>query len=110
MSYLPLGDDDDFDWQRDNITVDSLLKVLREKEQKGELVGIVMTWKDTNIGGEFLLRNDGRIFVNLSMNLKLIESGMKIQITDLNWYLIKLLPAFSQDDLQVESFLYEEHQ
>lgn len=108
VSYLPLGDNDEFAWRAESISSESLLAILNEKEQRGELVGVVLTWKDSGIGGDFLVYNDGTLSVSLSINRKLIED-VESGITDLNWYLVKLLPVFSGDGLQVESFSYEEH-
>lgn len=104
VSYLPIGDEDRFDWQRENISTESLMVTLGEKEKRGELIGVAMTWKDTGIGGAFLLMENGEVSVCLTNNRKSLEG-----ITDVNWYLAKLLPAFSQNNLIVESFSYEEH-
>jgi len=110
VSYLLVGDRDDFDWQRQRIEMATLMEVLKQKEQRGELIGVVMTWKDTGIGGNFLIRNDGWVSVNLSINRKCIDRSEDIgAITDVNWYLIRLLPAFQRNGLLVQSFSYEEH-
>ena len=108
VSYLPLGDNDEFSWRAESISSESLLVILNEKEQRGELVGVVLTWKDSGIGGNFLVYNNGTLSISLSINRKLIED-IKSGITDLNWYLVKLIPVFSRDGWQVESFGYEEH-
>lgn len=109
VSYLPLGDKDDYDWQRANITLEELLPILREKERQDEIIGVSMTWKDTDIGGVFLFRNDGEISISLSINRKVVDGNAGGEVTDVSWYLTKLLPAFSQGDLITESFLYKEH-
>jgi len=109
VSYLPLGDQDDYDWQRVRITIDELLPMLREKEQKNEVIGVGMTWKDTDIGGEFLFRGSGEISISLSINRKTLRDTMGGVVMDLSWYLTKLLPILSQGDLIVESFSYQEH-
>ncbi|MCX7920467.1 MAG: hypothetical protein N3B21_00370 [Clostridia bacterium] len=107
-SYLPLGDEDDFDWQRETIDEKLLMSILRQKKQNKETIGIVLTWDGTNIGGEFLLRTDSSVSVNLNINRKQMEDD-NLGITDINWYLVKLLPVFKQGNLQVESFCYEEY-
>ncbi|GBG56948.1 hypothetical protein SPFL3102_02313 [Sporomusaceae bacterium FL31] len=106
ITYLPIGDEDKFDWQSENISVDMLLMILREKVQRDELLGIVMTWKGTGVGGNILLKKTDELTFCLTINRRTISGS---NVTDVNWYLVKLLPAFSQSDSTVESFSYEEH-
>lgn len=112
VSYLPVGDNDDYDWQRENISTDSIMKILSIKEQKKENIGVVLTWKDTDIGGQFLLWNDGNLSINLTMNLKRldgIDEINNINITDVSWYFARIIPAFIDKELSVESFSYHEN-
>lgn len=67
MSYLPLGDEDNFNWIRAELNKESLMNILVQKETQKEIIGIVMTWKDTGIGGEFLFWADGDISINLNV-------------------------------------------
>lgn len=110
VSYLPIGDKDEFAWQRDNISIESLMRILQKKQELDEIIGIAMTWKNTNIGGAFLFINNGKINISLSINRKLLNDGIiNTKSTDVTWYLQRLLPVFNQGDLMVESFSYYEH-
>lgn len=109
ISFLPIGDDDKFNWQSESMSIESFFHILMKKEKNNEIIGVAMTWSNTGIGGDFLLSKDGKLSVNLSINRKLIESDSSMKITDINWYLVKLLPIFNHKDIQVESFTYEEH-
>lgn len=104
--YLPVGDDDDFDWKRSDISTDVLLDIFRKKEQLGELIGVTMTWQETEIGGEFLFWHDASLSVNLSVNRKCVE---EYGYTDINWYMEKIIPALKIDSIRVESFSFSEH-
>ncbi|GMA97769.1 hypothetical protein [Pelosinus sp. IPA-1] len=106
MTYLPIGDEDKFDWKTENISVESLMVLLNEKEKRDEQIGVAMTWKDSGIGGDVLLMKNGEISVSLTINRRVIIDS---DITDVNWYLVKLLPALNDNNLIVESFSYEEH-
>jgi hypothetical protein len=53
VSYLPIGDEDRFDWQREEISIESLMAILDEKEKHGETIGVAMTWQNSCIGGSF---------------------------------------------------------
>lgn len=106
ITYLPIGDNDDFDWQRAEITDNTLLEILREKEKLGELIGVTMTWESSSIGGEFLFYSDGIISLNLSINRKKIK---KHGYTDINWYIEKIIPVLNKGRMRIESFSYSEH-
>jgi len=104
VSYLPVGDDDEFDWLTANINHDEVLEVLKKKEMLGELIGISMTWKESGIGGDFLLRSDGAISVILTKNIKrVIETGF----ADVNWYINKVITPLSRV-ARIESLRYNE--
>ncbi len=108
IMYLPLGDNDDYDWRIiDEIDEVDLFNVLDQKRNMGETIGIMMTWKNTGVGGDFLFWTDGSISINLTINRKTIESN-GIEITDINWYLQKILPCFAKDYI-IELYTYEEH-
>ncbi len=107
VSYLPPGVDDNFEWIHDDIKESNLFSLLKKKELVGELIGIVLTWRDTGIGGQFLLRKDMSISFILSVNRKKI-SDINI-FTDVNWYLEKIIPALTSKDVNIESISWEEH-
>lgn len=106
-TYLPIGDDGNYDWQSESISKDSLMAILDEKEKLGEVIGISMTWENTNIGGSFLFLKNGEISISLIINRKSL-GGMNN--TDVSWYLTRIMPVFNQDDgILIESFSYEEY-
>lgn len=107
VSYLPLGDSDNYDWQFENIDTQSLIAILDEKEKKGEVIGVSMTWKETNIGGSFLFFKNGEVSISLIINRKLLDN---MRHTDVSWYLKRLLPVFNQEDgIELQRFSYEEY-
>ena len=75
ISYLPLGDQDAFNWQHIAIAAwPKIVEILKQKEKSRELIGLVMTWKDANIGGEFLFFPDGQLLaVSWSVNRKALK-------------------------------------
>lgn len=113
MSYLPINDNGMFNWTDEDFCEESLIKILKQKEKLGELIGVGMVWQDINIGGEFLFypsdKLDGQISIILSMNRKILQINTHLKITDVNWYLIKLLPPLNKGDFNVEFYSYSEH-
>lgn len=109
VMYLLIGDKDTFDWKIDTTNQESLLKLLTEKENRGEIVGVVITWSNTGIGGTLLFFEKSSITINLTINRKTIKAAEEIEITDVNWYLTKLVPALKHNNHIIESILFKEH-
>jgi len=106
VTYLPIGDNDDFNWQSECISVERLLEILSEKDTRGELIGVVLTWENSNIGGHFLLRRNGTITISLNINRRVINTVSSSKLTDITWYITRIVPVFDQ---VLESISYEEH-
>ncbi|MGE6577824.1 hypothetical protein ACQKFM_23260 [Paenibacillus xylanexedens] len=106
VTFLPIGDNDDYDWKHTVIPKEELLTILNTKDKKGELIGVGMTWKDTNIGGTFLIGKKGTFLMSPDINRKVIDVESYNNITDLNWYMTRLIPVFGP---LIESFSYQEH-
>ncbi len=118
VCYLPYGDNDNFNWTAEIISFESFLKILEQKEKRSELIGVSMTWKNSNIDGELLIwgAEEARknkihtpISFNMAANRKRFISQNNYEITDVNWYMEKLLPALNQNGMYVEYFSYEEY-
>ena len=97
FSYLPIGDQDNFDWHiQDDISFFQLTEIIKAKEQSKETVGIVMTWETTLIGGTVLIYQNETISINLDINRKTIVFKDNYIITDFQWYLERLLPQLNE--------------
>ena len=107
VSYLPVGDIDDFNWTNEALSDDALLSVLQQKEITGEIIGVAMTWRDTEIGGQFLFARQSTVSINLNINRIVLASCAPL--TDVSWYISRLAPAFSSCDIILEALEYYEH-
>lgn len=107
-SYLPIGDDDDYNWILENIDSEKLLDIFSEKEKRNEIIGVSLTWKDTNIGGMLLIFAEGELSLNLTINKKYISNNFDLKIIDVNWYLEKLIPGLNRKSLKLISFSFEQ--
>ncbi len=111
MGYLPLGDRDDFDWQEKEINFETLTNILKAKEEANEVVGVIMTWKNTGIGGTFLFWTNERyetFTMGISVNRQVITLQNNYKITDFQWYLPKLLIPLNKAWI-VEYFSFYQH-
>ncbi len=92
IMFLRLGNAD-FDWEI--VPAKKSSEVFSELEQKrvaGEYLGIILVWEDTETGGGFVIYPDGRLMITLSVNLKRLDCG----VTDVSWYLERIVPALSE--------------
>lgn len=107
ITLLPLGDHDDFAWK--SLPGDKLAQAEQEIEAKcqlDELVGVVLTWHDTSCGGEFLIYPNGDITFSLSIYRQVLDGT---RVTDVSWYLSRLIKAFESASFQIESWNWKEH-
>ena len=88
ITYLPPGDED-FDWtSRGHDALDLVERDLQQRVRQGEVLGVVLTLRETDIGGTFLFYSDGRVIFSPIVNRVLRADGS----TDADWYLSRLLP------------------
>jgi len=115
MHYLPIGDNDDYAWAYHEFNFEKLNEIAEKKESLGEIIGINMQWKDSDIQVSFIFYPkcrlvEGQLSVWLDASRPILfELSDWHRVTDVNWFLIRLLPAFKDGDLAVESFCYNEY-
>jgi hypothetical protein len=111
IGYLPLGDKDSFDWQEKEINIETLTDILKAKEDANEIVGVIMTWQNTEIGGTFLFWTNEK-YETFTMGISIDRQTMALdddyKITNFQWYLSKLLPPLNKV-WTVEYFSFEQH-
>lgn len=118
VTYAPLGcNNDPFEIVEREISENTLMAELHEKENHQELINVTMFWGNTNIDIHLLLWDEisaqqnkinTPIVLNIGGRVKFLANDTH-EITDVNWYLARVLPAFEKDDMYVEYFAYEEH-
>lgn len=104
--YLPGEDNGLFDWQsapRDNWQ--EVKNVICLNSLSGEAIGIALTWKDSMVGGLFLI--DGsrtNLSVSLSINRIRDESGK----TQFSWYIDRIVGGLNSSGIGVSSIDHDE--
>lgn len=99
--YLPFGDDDLFDWHEKEINLKELKKIIEQKENAKETIGLVFYWESTDIGVTMLQFDDHMISFILNINRVKITSLDFMDITDVNWYLERIIPCFNKKNFQI---------
>lgn len=100
IKYLPIGDNDDFDWKEERLSYEELKNIVEDKQQKNELVGVCLYYKGTSYGIDLLLRNLQEVIVSIDINRKKIGEE-RDSLTDFEWYFSRIIKILNQN----ESFL-----
>jgi len=108
ITYLPLGDVDEFNWQSDLMNEEDFYMLIREKEKHNELIGLTLYWSNTMIGVDLLAQSSYDIMLSITVNRKLMYADSSISITDVNWYIDKTVINLKKAKYQVENFKFEE--
>lgn len=86
--YLPFNDNDNFNWTA--VTQNNkhlFLEELKKKQNSNEPIGVVLTYENTQIGGNALfLFKENQLSLSLNINTKFLDTG----IADFIWYREKL--------------------
>ena len=108
IAYLPLGSDDDFDWQKDNFSVEKLYEIIEEKQEKKELVGLILYFKKSNEGITILAKNTKEIVISLDINRKAVEDS-RDSVTDIGWYFRNIIQKFKENGCPIDYIKFEEY-
>lgn len=94
ITYLPLNDHDMFNWTASPKALDDFMKLVDQKEMINELIGVELTWLDTNIGGHLLLYSGSDVSFLLNINTKYLQDEYKIP--HFSWYAEKIIGVLIQ--------------
>ena len=85
IEYLPLGDNDDFDWQKKFLSENELQELINVKQDIFELVGLNLYYENSEEGLTLLAKNTKKIAIDLNINRRTVENSRE-SITDIGWY------------------------
>lgn len=108
--YLPVGDDDLFEWQDDLTSEEALKSIIDTKIQQNELVGIYMYWQNPRVSIALLFRMNRPLGIGLNVDRKKLNGEDHRAITDVNWYLQRILVPLRNRKLPIEAFTFSELQ
>ena len=106
--YLPVGDRDSFEWQIGEITEGDLYAVIERKRQRGETVGLVMYYRDTEYGITLLADNTAEILIMPNINRKTLDEDDSYSVTDVSWYAERIIQKLIWYNCDVDGFKFEE--
>ncbi len=107
--YLPLGDRDSFDWQIEEISESDLYALIERKRQRKELVGLVLYYRDTEYGITLLADSTSQILIMPNINRKTLIEDDSESITDVSWYIERIIQKLIWYNCGVDAFKFEEY-
>ena len=103
--YLPLHDDDMFDYQEEQIPVEQLFSVIERKQECGELCGVRLYHRYSDRGIVLLAKNTKEVMVSIDINRKLLCGDF----TDISWYVENIAAKLDYAGCTVFSLEYHEY-
>ena len=104
VEYLPLHDDDMFDWQAEPLSEAELDALVTEKQACGELCGVILNHQDSDRGFSLLATNTAEIMLHLTVNRKTVCGDF----TDASWYIEHVAAELGRIGCTVQALQYEE--
>ncbi|HBA04786.1 MAG TPA: hypothetical protein DCW51_13100, partial [Clostridium sp.] len=101
---LPLHDGDMFEWTETKISINEFFKLIDEKENFKELIGVELAWSNTEIGGHILLYSGREFSFELNINTQYVQK--ELRIPDFNWYAERIF-AILKSKYQIVEYSYE---
>ena len=123
VSYLPINDNDMFDWQHKSIDQTTLMNIIKRKESLYEKVGLLIVYGETGIGGDLLIdsyididddlsicnSNNIDITFCLGVNRLKLKNIKEKDITDVGWYFERIIPYLETEKTFLVSITFAQY-
>jgi hypothetical protein len=104
--YLPVGDNDEYDWYKKVMTESELQSIITAKTSKNERIGINLFYRDGVEGITLLSSNTKEIILCLSINRRTINNTH----TDMSWYLENVIYKLLNTNVRIISYKATEYE
>ena len=106
VEYLPIDDDDEYDWQCDEKTESELYDIISKKTAGKEQIGINLFYYGGTEGISLIANNTSQILLSITINRKTIKG----KYTDMSWYLENIIYKLLKIDVRLLSYKIEEYE
>lgn len=106
VEYLPVGDNERYNWKEENIEESKLYDILLTKIARKELVGINLFYHGGTEGISMIADNTEEIILGLSINRKIINDNH----TDTAWYLENIIYKLLDNGVRLLAYKVEEQE
>lgn len=108
VEYLPFGDGDNFNWQKKKMSKNELRKEIEKKQNAGEIVGMNLFYKNTDLGISLLIPETSCASIGTSINRKTISTE-KDSLTDIGWYFEHIVVKMAEKYCVIDSVEFHEY-
>lgn len=106
IEYLPIGDDDAFDWQCEALSENAFYEIVSEKAEKKEQVGVNLFYQKGGEGISFLACATDNIMLSILINRRITKE----RHTDMIWYLEHIVYPFFDIGVRFVSYELKEYE
>lgn len=106
VEYLPVGDNERYNWKEENIEESKLYDILLMKIARKEPVGINLFYHGGTEGISMIADNTEEIILGLSINRKIINDNH----TDTAWYLENIIYKLLDNGVRLLAYKVEEQE
>ena len=106
VEYLPIDDDDEYDWQCDEKTESELYDIISKKTAGKEQIGINLFYYGGTEGISLIANNTSQILLSITINRKTVKG----KYTDMSWYLENIIYKLLKIDVRLLSYKIEEYE
>ena len=106
--YLPLGDDDSFDWRKEFLSENELHKLINNKQDNFEQIGLRLYYENSERGFVLLAKNTKEIVIDLNISRRTVENNRE-SITDVGWYFNNIVQKLNDSGCPVDYIKFEEY-
>lgn len=104
MEYLPVNDNDMFDWQKEPLSLEKLFSVISQKQNIGEMIGVILYHNKSDKGVLFLARDTKDILLVIDINRERINN----KYTDISWYIENIVAELEKCGCIIEKYEFSE--
>ena len=106
VEYLPIGDDDEYDWQCDEISESELYDIISKKIASKEQIGINLFYCNGTEGVSLMAYNTSQIMLSITIYRKTVKENY----TDMAWYLENIIYRLLNIDVRLLFYKIEEYE
>lgn len=108
IEYLPFGDDDGFNWQKNFLSENELLELINNKQDNFERVGLNLYYENSGEVLTLLAKNTKEIIIDLNINRRTVENNRE-SITDIGWYFNNIIQRLNEKKCPIDYIKFEEY-
>lgn len=106
VEYLPIGDEDEYNWQCEDISEIELYNIISEKKAKKEQVGVNLFYNNGMDGISLIAYTTDQIMLSITINRRIVQG----KYTDMIWYLENIIYKFFDIGVRLLSYKLEEYE